>query len=156
MVLPKLQLLARASWRQDVAGVEEATRGLAGLGPGLTPAGDDMLAGFAAVMTLLSERLSVDGINRGQVAEVIARVARPRTTMLSGVLLEYAAHGEAAEQVGKLLLALALPGGEPEAVLRAADELLAFGATSGGDTLLGVLLGLKTLEGEIDDNGVGM
>jgi len=156
MVLPKLQLLARASWRQDVAGVEEATRGLAGLGPGLTPAGDDMLAGFAAVMTLLSERLSVDGINRGQVAEVIARVARPRTTMLSGVLLEYAAHGEVAEQVGKLLLALALPGGESEAVLRAADELLAFGATSGGDTLLGVLLGLKTLEGEIDDNGVGM
>ena len=148
MALPRLQVLARASWRQDVAGVEEATRGLAGLGPGLTPAGDDVLAGFAAVMVLLSERLSVDGVPRGYVGEVIARVARSRTTMLSGVLLEYAARGEVAEQVGDLLLALALRASEGETVLHAVDGLLAFGATSGGDTLLGVLLGLRTLEGE--------
>src|SRR5438034_7292149 len=37
MALPRLQMLALASWRQDIAGVENATRRLAGLGPGLTP-----------------------------------------------------------------------------------------------------------------------
>jgi hypothetical protein len=148
MMMSKLRLLARACWWQDMVGVEEATRGLAGLGPGLTPAGDDVLAGFAALMMLLSSRLSADDVFRGQVAEVIARVARPRTTMLSGVLLEYAARGEVAEQIGKLLLALALPAEESEAVLRAVDGLLAYGATSGGDTLRGILLGLRTLEGE--------
>jgi hypothetical protein len=148
MTLPRLRLLARASWRQDLEGVEEATRRLAGLGPGLTPTGDDVLAGFAAVMVLLSAKLSVDSIFRGQVAEIIARVALPRTTMLSGVLLEYAARGEVAEQVGNLLLALVLPEEESEAVLRAVDGLLAYGATSGRDTLLGILLGLWTLEGE--------
>jgi hypothetical protein len=147
MALPNLRLLARAAWEQDMVGVEEATRGLAGLGPGLTPAGDDVLAGFAAVMALLSARISADGTSRGHVAEVIAAVARPRTTMLSGVLLEYAAVGEVAEQLGELLLMLALPAEESEAVLHAADKLLAFGGTSGSDTLLGVLLGLRALEG---------
>ncbi len=150
MALPKLRLLALAAWRQDMAGVEEAARGLAGLGPGLTPAGDDVLAGFAAVMALLSARLSEDGVPRSHIAEVIAAVARPRTTMLSGVLLDYAARGEVAEHVGELLLALALPTEESGVVLHAADKLLAFGATSGGDMLLGMLLGLKALEGEMD------
>ncbi len=149
MALPKLRLLARAAWEQDMVGVEEATRGLAGLGPGLTPAGDDVLAGFAAVMTLLSARISADGVPRSHVAEVIAAVARPRTTMLSWVLLEHAARGEVAERLGEMLLTLALPAEEPGVVLHAADKLLAFGWTSGGDTLLGVLLGLRTLEGEL-------
>src|SRR5258708_3094975 len=58
MALPALRMLALASWRRDSAGVAEATRGLAGLGPGLTPSGDDALAGFAAVMTLLSPYLT--------------------------------------------------------------------------------------------------
>ncbi len=148
MALPKMRLLARAAREQDMAGVEEATRGLAGLGPGLTPAGDDVLAGFAAVMAMLSARISADGTSRSHVAEVIAAVARPRTTMLSGVLLEHAARGEVAEQLGEMLLTLALPAEESEAVLCAADKLLAFGGTSGGDTLLGVLLGLRALERE--------
>ena len=148
MALPKMRLLARAAREQDMAGVEEATRGLAGLGPGLTPAGDDVLAGFAAVMAMLSARISADGTSRSHVAEVIAAVARPRTTMLSGVLLEHAARGEVAEQLGEMLLTLALPVEESGAVLCAADKLLAFGETSGGDTLLGVLLGLRVLEGE--------
>jgi len=152
MALPKMQLLARAAWEQDIAGVEEATRGLAGLGPGLTPAGDDVLAGFAAVMALLSARISADGTSRSHVAEVIAAVARPRTTVLSGVLLEYAARGEVAEQLGEVLLALALPAEESEAVLQAAEKLLAFGGTSGGDTLLGVLFGLRALEREFGDD----
>src|SRR5712692_5968082 len=150
MALPKMQLLARAAWEQDMVCLEEATRGLAGLGPGLTPAGDDVLAGFAAVMALLSVQLSADAAPRGYLSEVVAAVARPRTTMLSGVLLDYAARGEVAEHVGELLLALALPTEESGVVLHAADKLLAFGATSGGDMLLGMLLGLKALEGEMD------
>ena len=152
MALPRLRMLARASWRQDIAGVEEATCGLAGLGPGLTPAGDDALAGFAAVMALLSSRLSADARPRDHIAEIIAGVARPRTTLLSGVLLTHAARGEVAEHLGELLLALALPAEASEVVLQAARSVLAFGATSGGDTLLGVLLGLRALIGEIDDN----
>jgi hypothetical protein len=150
MAMPKLRLLAQASWRQNIAGLEEATRGLAGLGPGLTPSGDDVLGGFAAIMALLSPQLSADSASRKHIASTIAAVAKPRTTTLSAVLLGYAARGEVAEQFGTLLLTLKLPAEATETVLDAADRVLAFGASSGGDTLLGMLLGLRALEGEID------
>lgn len=150
MALPMLRLLARASWRQDIGCVEEAVHGLAGLGPGLTPSGDDVLGGFAAVMALLSPALSADAVPRDYIAATIAAAARPRTTALSAVLLAHAARGEVAEHLGKLLLALALPAEASAVVLHTSDRVLAFGATSGGDTLLGVLLGLCALEGAID------
>jgi Protein of unknown function (DUF2877) len=150
MALPKLRLLAQASWRQNIAGIEEATRGLAGLGPGLTPSGDDVLGGFAAIMRLLSPQLSADSISRKPIALTIAEVAKPHTTKLSAVLLQYASRGEISEPFGKLLLSLNLPAGEFESVRKAADRVLAFGASSGGDTLLGMLLGLRALEGEIE------
>lgn len=150
MALPKLRMLALASWWQDIAGIENATRGLAGLGPGLTPSGDDALGGFTSIMALLSPQLSADGASRIYTAATIAAVARPRTTALSAVLLAHAARGEVAEQLNTLLLALSLPAEASEIVLNAADRVLAFGANSGGDTLLGILLGLRALEGEID------
>ena len=153
MAMPMLQMLSLATWQQDIEGVEAATRGLAGLGPGLTPSGDDALGGFAAVMALLSSQLSADAEPRKQVATVIASVAQSRTTALSAILLEHAARGEVAEQLGTLLLTLALPAEASGSVLQQADRVLDFGANSGGDTLLGILLGLRTLEGKIDQAG---
>ena len=152
MALPRLLLLARASSRHDREGIEEATRGLAGLGPGLTPAGDDALAGFAAVMALLSPYISIDAAPGNFIAETIAISARTCTTALSAALIMHAARGEVAEHLGSLLLALALPAEASETVLFMADRLLAFGATSGGDTLLGTLLGLRVLEAGFDDD----
>jgi hypothetical protein len=150
MAMPKLRLLAQASWRQNIAGIEEAVSGLAGLGPGLTPSGDDVLGGFAAIMALLSPQLSVDALPRKYIASIIAAVAKPRTTILSAVLLEYASRGEVAEQLGMLMLTLSYPVEASETMLDAADHVLAFGASSGSDTLLGILLGLRALQGEID------
>ncbi len=150
MALPKLRLLSKATWQQNIAGIEEAILGIAGLGPGLTPSGDDVLGGFEAVMALLSSQLSADGISRACVASIISKVAKPRTTKLSGIFLDYASRGEVAEPFGTLLLTLMLPIEEFGIVLKAANCALTYGASSGGDTLLGILLGLRTLEGEID------
>ncbi|MGZ3608503.1 MAG: DUF2877 domain-containing protein [Ktedonobacteraceae bacterium] len=150
LAMPNLRLLAQASLKQNMEHIEEATRGLAGLGPGLTPSGDDVLGGFAAIMALLSTQLSTDSRSRKHIASKIAEVAKPRTTKLSGTLLEFASRGEISEQLGTLLLTLMLPVEEIKTVLKAADHVLAFGASSGGDTLLGMLLGLRTLEGKID------
>jgi hypothetical protein len=143
IALPLLRLLMDANRQQDMAGVEAAARGLAGLGPGLTPSGDDALGGFVGVIALLSSQLSDDAVPRNRLASLIANTARPRTTMLSATLLAHAARGELAEHVGELLTALTLPLEHSEAVLRAADHVLAYGACSGGDTLLGLLLGLQ-------------
>ena len=54
------------------------------------------------------------------------------------------------EQIGTLLLSMNLPVEEFEIVQKSADGVLAFGASSGGDSLLGMLLGLRALEGEIE------
>lgn len=148
MALPMLQLLASAARTRSIPAIETATQSLAGLGPGLTPSGDDALAGYASVMALLGPLLSGDSGNSlpgTSIAAAIATTAQPRTNMLSATLLAHAARGEVAEHVGTLFTALALPAGAAEAVLRAADRLLAFGGTSGGDTMLGLLIGLRTL-----------
>jgi hypothetical protein len=148
MALPALRALALATQKQDIAGVVEAAQRLAGLGPGLTPSGDDTLAGFAAVIALLGAQLSTDAAPREHIAAAIAATARPRTTMLSATLLAHAAHGEVAEPLGDLLLALVQPGAEHETLFQAAARLLSLGATSGCDALLGVLLGLQALSDE--------
>lgn len=150
MALPLLRLLMLASWQQDRGGIERAVKGLTGLGPGLTPSGDDVLAGFAAVLFLLSEQLSIDGVSRRYIAELIAAIACPRTTLLSVSFLACAARGEVSESLGHLLIGLTLPLVESETLLKAAERVLDFGASSGSDTLLGVLAGLRTLEGEQD------
>jgi hypothetical protein len=153
MAMPHLRMLVQATSHQDNAGIEKATRGLAGLGPGLTPSGDDVLGGFSAVMALLSSILSTDSTSRSDVASNISEVAIPRTTKLSGVLLKHAAQGEIGEQFGSFLLTLTLPIDKFETVQKAADQVLTFGASSGGDTLLGILLGLRTLTGETYETG---
>jgi hypothetical protein len=141
IALPLLRLLLEASQEQDMADVEKAARGLAGLGPGLTPSGDDTLGGFTGVMALTGSLPGTDRAASKHLAEVIASAARPRTTLLSATLLAHAARGEMAENVGELLMALAVE--ETATVLQAAERVLAYGACSGGDTLLGLLLGLR-------------
>ncbi len=165
IALPLLRLLLQASRDRDIANVEKAARGLAGLGPGLTPSGDDTLGGFIGVLALLSFQAGPDTIQWGRtptrgiptcgltpppymksdrpLATIIADAARPCTTLLSATLLAHAARGEMAEHVGELLMALTQPEEETATVLQAAERVLAYGACSGGDTLLGLLLGLQ-------------
>lgn len=63
--------------------------GLPGRGPGLTPAGDDLLAGYAAGLALWHGRFAD--------AEAIAGEVAPRTTLLAGTLLRHAARGQLPE-----------------------------------------------------------
>jgi Protein of unknown function (DUF2877) len=143
IALPLLRLLLRANRERDLLNVEKAAQGLAGLGPGLTPSGDDTLGGLIGVMALTGSQPGMDGAANKRLAEVMASAARPRTTLLSATLLAHAARGEMAEQVGELLMVLVLPVEKSAAVLQAAERVLAYGACSGGDTLLGLLLGLQ-------------
>lgn len=70
-------------------------RALAGLGPGLTPSGDDELAGCVAGLVLLH------GLRKR--ATRIAEEAAARTNSLSATLLRHAALGEVPEPVHILL-----------------------------------------------------
>ena len=70
-------------------GVRPDPERLAGRGPGLTPAGDDILAGYVAGLTLFH--------HRDQEAAAIADRAASLTTALSATLLRHAARGELPE-----------------------------------------------------------
>ena len=110
---------------------------LAGRGPGLTPAGDDVLAGLLLVLAIV-------GRDR---AELERAAASARTHAISRAFLLWAARGQSVAPVHHLLAALA--GGDGVAVERHRSAVAALGQTSGADVLLGLRLGLGALAGPV-------
>lgn len=115
-----------------------AARGLIGLGPGLTPSGDDLLSGIEAALCALRSATA------GFLGDAIHDLD-DRTTAIAATLLRHAADGEFAERIHALMIALLAE--DDEAVPAAIDRAVAWGATSGTDCLLGVLLGLDIASG---------
>jgi Protein of unknown function (DUF2877) len=117
-------------------GWDRLVLGLLGLGPGLTPAGDDLLAGL---LVGLSARPDL----RDPLAAAVQRYTPARTTWLSAELLRLAAAGLAAPAV--VAVADAMAGhGDDDALPRALPALLAVGHTSGPALARGLLLAAKT------------
>lgn len=134
--------LGEALTRCDSAATAEALAGavaaLAGWGPGLTPSGDDFLAGL--MLALWAQQ----GEAARPLCARIATAAAPRTTRLSGAFLRAAAAGLVDARWQRLLEALA--SGTLEAVDAATQAVLAFGASSGLEMLVGFLwerMGIK-------------
>ncbi len=123
----------RRGWSGDVDELRWATVQLAGLGNGLTPAGDDFLVGV-----MLSAWLAHP--EPEPLCNHIVEIAAPRTTLLSAAFLRAAARGECSEAWHTLLAALALDTNR--AVARAVRRVMSHGATSGADALAGFLWAL--------------
>jgi hypothetical protein len=113
----------------------EAVARLVGRGPGLTPSGDDALAGALLVAHAL-------GTGTALADAVRARLGA--TTAVSAALLAAAADGYAARPV--VTLVDAAVAGDPSAVRRALPAVLAIGHTSGADTVTGIRAALRSLE----------
>ena len=119
------------SWAPDGL-TPHAVGRLLGLGEGLTPLGDDVLAGWLA-----TQRAS--GVPTPQV-DAAVRAGLGRTTLLSASLLECALAGEVLPEVGAWIAAL----GTDDLPDRTA-ALLAVGGSSGAGLLAGALLALDAL-----------
>jgi len=119
----------------DVEACREAAGALAGLGGGLTPAGDDFLLG--ALYALWATRPSAQA---AALAEAIAGSAIPRTARLSAAWLKAAARGEAGQPWHTLVGALAAD--DSRVLDRAVHGILSVGHTSGADALAGFVLAL--------------
>lgn len=120
-----------------------------GLGPGLTPSGDDLLAGL--LVTCHGLRGAGDRLPGAEaLGRHVARCARSRTPALSAALLRCAASGLAAPPVLDLVDAVA----GRRALAPALRALLAVGHTSGHDTARGVQLAAQVLlDRSPDDTG---
>lgn len=101
---------------------------LAGRGSGLTPLGDDVLCGWAALAAALGSPVDWPSV-------------RDRTTLLSATLVEAACRGEAIDEFRRLVAALGRDHrADPDAVEDAARALAAVGHTSGAGLLWGACL----------------
>lgn len=110
-----------------------AARRLQGRGPGLTPSGDDVLAGMLLVCAM-------DPASRG----ALGRLARSaRTTALSRAYLRWAAEGQSIQPAHALLDAAA--ASDRAGMRRAARSLAAVGATSGQALVAGLALAATEL-----------
>ena len=115
-----------------------AVRGLVGFGPGLTPSGDDVLAGCLVALLRWNATVSAGGRLERAIAE---RLVGPNATGFVGrQLLELARHGLTHEALDDVLLAVPLGG---SALVRPAERVLSVGATSGADSLLGIECALR-------------
>jgi hypothetical protein len=100
-----------------VGRVGEAVRLLAGLGEGLTPAGDDVLAGYAAAQVMLAAPVA------------LSPAAEGRSSALGLAYLRCAERGELPEAGARLLTAIRR--GSVTAAQVSASRLRSWGRTSG-------------------------
>ncbi|MDE0308182.1 MAG: DUF2877 domain-containing protein [Albidovulum sp.] len=105
-------------------------RRLIGLGPGLTPSGDDFLGGFLIALHAIGE-----SEESRRLWEAIGPDARASTNPLSFALLESAAKGLGSASLHAVLLAI-MAGENPSSALASLSRC---GHTSGWDALAGAI-----------------
>jgi len=139
--LPRVSDFLLAVQERSYPRIRMSASNLIGLGPGLTPSCDDILAGFMASLRFAEENRIIAGDHITRVIEEIASCVPNRTTILSEEYLMHAAVGEANEPVVSLLQRILTAG--PGEVRSATRRLLSVGASSGTEIALGILLGLR-------------
>ena len=136
--IPALERWIGDALRGRGASVPPPVVGLLGAGRGLTPSGDDCIAGALVALHAFGERAVAASLSRA-----VARHAPHRTSRLSAAHLAAACAGEAVEPVHEAIRAIA--GGAPPG--DALDALERFGHGSGFDALAGVLLAARAIAG---------
>ena len=131
-----LAALRGAVRRADLdAALRTATR-LIGVGPGLTPAGDDVMAGTVAGLVLLGHPAAP------RFAAGVTALAACRTTELSRALLRHAAAGRVSGEYAAVLHALVGEG----ALAPAVEAMLTSGPTGSRATALGLCTAIDLVE----------
>jgi len=131
---PRINALRLGLLSGDAQVARTAALALIGLGIGLTPSGDDFLVGLLAGLE------ATDNGMREALAAVIGREAPGRTTTFGAALLHHACRGEFSQRLHDVLIATARH--DRAALRHAIDRAMAYGATSGADTLAGLFLAL--------------
>ncbi len=141
--LERVQEFARALGTLEHELIREKARGIIGFGPGLTPSGDDFLAGVGASLIALAPLLKLKKRVTADILAGIAEEAGGRTTRVSEEMLRHLAAGRLSRRMA--LLQVALLSREGPDVNQTLSELGRMGETSGTDHGLGVLTAHRVL-----------
>ncbi len=120
-----------------------ASISLIGRGPGLTPEGDDYLAGALSATRMLGEAMRREdtAVMLDSIAGPLMRHTSTRTTTFSAALIRHALDGRVAAPAGALLRALTGRGD----VADSHQDLTRVGHTSGPALAAGMILGARSL-----------
>jgi hypothetical protein len=116
----------------------QGIRQLKGCGLGLTPAGDDFIAGFLIGLHLLQK---LRGTDAQPTADAIFRAARGKN-IFSNTFLDLARQGLLLGYLKDLLVALV--SGSEASVRRSSRKLFTVGETSGADLATGLFMTLQS------------
>ncbi|KKM60707.1 hypothetical protein LCGC14_1539160 [marine sediment metagenome] len=150
LALPHISSMLKAIKSGHSHDIIRITKHLVGLGPGLTPAADDMLLGLMISMLYISENFNKTSIDVKKINKDIISIISGRTTIISEEFLREASVGKVNEAVASLMENL-LTSRQRE-VENSVRKLLDLGGTSGTDTVLGVILGSHLMLIDIDYN----
>jgi hypothetical protein len=132
LLLPALVAAISAT---DWTAAHDAARAFSGLGPGLTPAGDDVLTGLALGLRALWGGLPLP------LTHALQQAVIGRTTDLAAARVRHAVAGRPDEATHAVLAALLTAHGDaPDVAVR---RLIDYGHSSGVDTLVGLVCGIR-------------
>jgi hypothetical protein len=127
----------------DTKAISLSAKGLIGLGPGLTPSGDDAITGLLVSLALTLKAYGRDALvthpSKG-IGSLVLSIADYGTNTISQELLWYAARGEASSPIEAVILDIL--SGSTNSVRESTRKLISQGASSGVDQLWGILLGI--------------
>ena len=138
--------LMDAAQRQTLTDTS-ALKSLIGLGPGLTPSGDDLLAGYLAGLwcTVCGKTGRLEFVKN--LGKKIVRLSQ-RTNDISRTSLYHAARGQVSSTLANLAEAIAHEE-SPERLHALAESTMQLGHSSGMDTVTGLLLGLTAWDSKL-------
>ena len=138
---PRADALAQACAAGEPARAAEAATSLVGLGPGLTPAGDDFVGGAFFARAVLARAGVGDAAAWQHAATAVTTAAARLTHPIGAALLGDLVRGEGWAPLHELAAALARE--DQPAALDAARRLTRLGHSSGWDLLAGFVAGAR-------------
>ncbi len=138
---PAMTALLQATQMLDSNAACASIKPLIGLGPGVTPSGDDFLIGYLAALWSTAGRGPQRRAFLSAIGAQIAQLAA-HTNTISRAYLLHAGGGDVSEWLAALIQAIGA-GKTPAAVQPLAARAIQVGHTSGADSVTGLLAGLK-------------
>jgi hypothetical protein len=137
MITPQAVNVLREAWmNRDLDHILKALEWFLGRGPGLTPAGDDLIAGFLLALHRWGDILC-PSLELAELRHSLLPLVYGKTSTLAANLIECASTGQADE---RLVAALdGLVTGKPDAA-ECAEALQDYGSSSGRDAFLGMVI----------------
>ncbi|MCG7345681.1 DUF2877 domain-containing protein [Sporosarcina sp. ACRSL] len=139
-VIDELERLQNLAFNEESTDAEKVFDYWIGRGLGLTPSGDDCITGICAVFSAL------EGTNQAfihQLQSYLVERGRKRTTHIALEYLLYATENKFHSHLLNVCNAL---GKRPVTEFsKAIEEMKGIGHTSGADTLVGILIGIKAV-----------